>query len=122
MNSEMQDKKWLWGGIALQLCTGYTVAFFVYQIGTLVTTGTLGAGFAPGLIAVAVFAAILIVLVPKKGKSIQCRVPFARIEKYSESLHLNKECGLSVHKSQEKRWRLWAVVGKINLGILPEQK
>ena len=22
--------------------------------------------------------------------------------KYSESLHLNKECGLSVHKSQEK--------------------
>ena len=23
MNSEMQDKKWLWGGIALQLGTGY---------------------------------------------------------------------------------------------------
>ena len=35
MNSEMQDRKWLWGGIALQLCTGYTVAFLVYQIGTL---------------------------------------------------------------------------------------
>ncbi|MBQ8633564.1 MAG: ferrous iron transporter B, partial [Lachnospiraceae bacterium] len=52
MNSEMQSKKWLWGGIALQLGTGYTVAFLVYQIGTLVTTGSLGAGFIPGLIAV----------------------------------------------------------------------
>lgn len=69
MNSEMQDKKWLWGGIALQLCTGYTVAFFVYQIGTLVTTGILGSGFVPGLIAVAVFAAILVVLVRKKEKT-----------------------------------------------------
>ena len=39
MNSEMQDRKWLWGGIALQLGTGYTVAFFVYQIGTLAATG-----------------------------------------------------------------------------------
>ena len=39
MNSEMQNKKWLWGGIALQLCTGYTVAFFIYQIGSLITTG-----------------------------------------------------------------------------------
>lgn len=42
---------------------------FCIQIGTLVTTGTLGAGFAPGLIAVAVFAAILIVLVQKKEKA-----------------------------------------------------
>ena len=41
MNSEMQDKKWLWGGIALLLGTGYTVAFLVYQIGTLITEGTL---------------------------------------------------------------------------------
>ena len=68
MNSEMQDKKWLWGGIALQLATGYTVAFFVYQIGTLVTTGSLGSGFIPGLIVVAVFAAILVVLIQRKEK------------------------------------------------------
>lgn len=54
MNSEMQDKKWLWGGIALQLGTGYTIAFFVYQIGTLITTGSLGTGFLPGLAAVLV--------------------------------------------------------------------
>ena len=59
MNSEMQDKKWLWGGIALQFGTGYAVAFLVYQIGTLITTGVLGAGFIPGLIAVLAMVAVL---------------------------------------------------------------
>ena len=62
MNSEMKSAKWLWGGIGLQLGTGYTVGFLVYQIGTLITTGAVGAGFVPGLIAVAVFAGILISL------------------------------------------------------------
>ena len=69
MNSEMQDRKWLWGGIALQLCTGYTVAFLVYQIGTLITTGAVGSGFVPGLIAVAAFAVILVVLIQRKEKT-----------------------------------------------------
>ena len=53
MNSELGSKKWLFGGIGLQLGTGYVVAFLVYQIGTLVTEGHLGAAFFPGLIAVA---------------------------------------------------------------------
>ena len=35
MNSEMKSAKWLWGGIGLQLGVGYTVAYFVYTIGTL---------------------------------------------------------------------------------------
>ena len=69
MNSEMQDKRWLWGGIALQLATGYTVAFFVYQVGTLITTGTLGNGFVPGLIAVAAFAGSLLVLIQRNEKA-----------------------------------------------------
>ena len=60
MNSEMKSGKWLFGGICLQLATGYTVAFLVYQIGTLATTGALGTAFVPGLIAVLVFAAIII--------------------------------------------------------------
>ena len=68
MNSEMQDKKWFWGGVALQLATGYTIAFFVYQIGTLITTGTLGAGFVPGLIAVAAFVAVVVALIQKNNK------------------------------------------------------
>jgi ferrous iron transport protein B len=60
MNAEMQSKKWLLGGICLQLFTGFTVAFLVYQIGTLITTGAFGAGFLPGLMAV---LAMLIVIV-----------------------------------------------------------
>ena len=62
MNAEMKSAKWLWGGIALQLGVGYTVGYLVYPIGTLITTGALGAGFVPGLIAVAAFVAIVVSL------------------------------------------------------------
>ena len=68
MNSEMQDKKWLWGGIGLQFATGYTIAFLVYQIGTLVTTGALGTGFVPGLIAVIVIVAVIVGIVVRNEK------------------------------------------------------
>ena len=71
MNSEMKSAKWLWAGIGLQLGTGYTVGFLVYQIGTLITTGSLGAGFVPGLIAVAVFAAVLTHLCLKSEKDLK---------------------------------------------------
>lgn len=70
MNSEMKSKKWLFAGIGLQLGTGYSVGFLVYQIGTLVTTGSVGAGFVPGLIVVAAFAAILIYLCVRTQKNI----------------------------------------------------
>lgn len=62
MNAEMKSAKWLWGAIALQLGVGYTVGFLVYQVGTLITTGTFGTGFLPGLIAVLVMAAIVVSL------------------------------------------------------------
>ena len=62
MNAEIKDKKWFWGGIGLQLATGYTVGYFVYQIGTLITTGALGAGFLPGLLAVGVMASFIVYL------------------------------------------------------------
>ena len=71
MNSEMKSAKWLWAGIGFQLGTGYTVGFLVYQIGTLITTGALGAGFLPGLIAVAVFAAVLVYLCLKADRDLQ---------------------------------------------------
>jgi len=71
MNSEMKSAKWLWGGICLQLATGFTVGYLVYQIGTIITAGTLGAGFVPGLIAVIVFAAIVIALIRKSNKELQ---------------------------------------------------
>ena len=62
MNSEMQSKGWLWCAIGLQLCTGYTVSFLVYQIGTLITEGHLGQGFVPGLIAIAVMACVVFMI------------------------------------------------------------
>ncbi len=68
MNSEMQDKKWLWGGIALQLGTGYVVAFLVYQIGTIIATGAIGTGFIPGLIAVIAMVAIVIALILRTNR------------------------------------------------------
>jgi ferrous iron transport protein B len=68
MNSEMKSKKWLWSAIGLQLATGYTIAFLVYQFGTLFTEGHLGTGFFPGLIAILIFAAI-IVYVSRKARA-----------------------------------------------------
>ena len=68
MNSEMKSKKWFWGAIAFQLATGFTVGFLVYQIGTLITTGMPGEGFAYGLIATLVFAGIIIYLIKKNKK------------------------------------------------------
>ena len=41
MNSEIKSKKWLFGGIGLQLSVGYVLGFLVYFFGTLITEGTL---------------------------------------------------------------------------------
>ena len=71
MNSEIKDKKWLWGGIALQLGTGFTIGYLVYQIGTLITTGSFGAGFLGGLIAVAVMAGYLVYLIRKADANLK---------------------------------------------------
>jgi len=71
MNAEMKSAKWLWGGIGLQMGVGYTVGFAVYQIGTLITTGKLGFGFFPGLIAVAVFASVIIALIDRTDKKLK---------------------------------------------------
>ena len=70
MNSEMQSAKWFWGGVALQLGTGYTVSFLVYQIGTLITTGGFGAGFVPGLVAVLVMVGTVVYLIKNAEKKI----------------------------------------------------
>lgn len=68
MNSELESRKWLWGAIAFQLSMGYVLAFLVYQIGSLVTTGSLGEGFIGGLIAVAVIVATVVYLMKKGSK------------------------------------------------------
>ena len=71
MNSEIKSRKWFWGGVGLQFATGYTVAFLVYQIGTLITTGALGAGFFPGLLVVLAIAAYIIYLINKADKNLE---------------------------------------------------
>ncbi|MBQ8834037.1 MAG: ferrous iron transport protein B [Oscillospiraceae bacterium] len=70
MNSEIKQKKWLVGGICLQLGVGYTLGFLVYQVGTLITTGSLGAGFLPGLIVVAVMVGIVVYLCVNADKKL----------------------------------------------------
>ncbi len=61
MNAEMKSGKWLWGGIGLQLAVGYTVSYFVYTVGTLITAPdslNMGAAIA-GLAAVIVMAVFI---------------------------------------------------------------
>ena len=70
MNSELASKKWLFGGIGLQLGSGYVVAFLVYQIGTLITEGHLGTAFVPGLIAVAVIVGIIAYIVIRSKRKL----------------------------------------------------
>ena len=68
MNSELKDKKWLIGGVALQFGVGYTIAFIVYQFGTLLTTGSLGDGFIAGAIIVSLIVITIVYLINKKSR------------------------------------------------------
>ena len=58
----MKSAKWLLGGIGLQLATGYTIGFVVYQVGTVISTGNAGKGFIAGLVAVVAFVVIIAML------------------------------------------------------------
>lgn len=80
MNSEMKSAKWLWGGIGLQLCVGYTIAYLVYTIGTLVTApATLNVGAAiAGFIAVAIMIIAVIMLINHTNKSIKAEYALAK--------------------------------------------
>ena len=73
MNSEMKSKKWLWGGIGLQLAVGYTVAYLVYTIGTLIATPA-NLAVVPAIaggIAVVVMAAIVVTLIINTNKKLK---------------------------------------------------
>ena len=71
MNSEIKDKKWMLGGVGLQLATGYIVAFLVYQLGTLITEGTFGQGFLPGLFTVILMTGFIGYLMMLGGKKMK---------------------------------------------------
>lgn len=65
MNAELEDKKWLLGGVAFQFGIGYVAAFIAYQVGTYITTGVVGQGFIYGLIVSLTLFGILMYLVNK---------------------------------------------------------
>ena len=73
MNAEMKSAKWVWGGIGLQLGAGFTVAYFVYTIGTLITApATLNLGAALfGLAVVAAMAVTVAVLIGNAEKKVE---------------------------------------------------
>ena len=77
MNSEIKSRKWLWGGIALQLGVGYIVGYLVYQTGTIVTTGAVGAGFVPGLVAVAAMIGIVVYMCVSADKKLKMECSLA---------------------------------------------
>lgn len=83
MNSELGSRKWLFAGIGLQLGTGYTIAFAVYQLGTLFTEGHLGQAFVPGLIAVAAMAAVVVMIVIRSNRRLAAEY----------ALHADKKAG-----------------------------
>ncbi len=70
MNAEMESRAWLWGGIAFQFGMGYTVSFLVYQIGTLITTGSVGIGFIPGAVFVAVLVSLVLYMMQRNKRSL----------------------------------------------------
>ena len=73
MNAEMKDRKWLWGGIGLQLGTGFTVGYLVNTVGTLLfypaelnIAGAIG-----GAVAIVIFVAILATMASRANRNLQ---------------------------------------------------
>ena len=80
MNAEMKSSKWLWGGIGLQFGVGYTVAYLVYTVGTLLTapeTLNLGAAIG-GLAIVLAFAGVVIALINKSNQQLSAEYALSR--------------------------------------------
>ncbi|MBE6599372.1 MAG: ferrous iron transport protein B [Ruminococcaceae bacterium] len=71
MNAEMKSSKWLWGAIGFQLGMGYTVAYLVYTIGTLISSPSsllIGPAIGGG-VAVLAFAAIIVGIIIHNQKN-----------------------------------------------------
>ncbi len=90
MNAEMKSAKWLWGGIGLQLAVGYTVSYFVYTVGTLITDAAslnISAAVA-GLVAVVVMVAVIIAVIHNTEKKLKAE--YALKTQRSETVSVNK--------------------------------
>ncbi len=76
MNAEMENKTWLWAGIGFQLGMGYVVAFFTYQIGTLITTGAFGSGVIAGGVFVLALISYVVYLMKKGDRKVASKVVY----------------------------------------------
>lgn len=74
MNSEINNRKWFWGGIGLQFAVGFTVSFLVFFFGTLFTKGSLGTSIwmpIVGWVITLGIVALLAYLIIKKKKELK---------------------------------------------------
>ncbi len=73
MNAEMKSAKWFWGGIGLQFAVGYTVAYTVYTVGTLITAPSSLNTVAAicGLVAIVFVVAFISGLIAKTNKKLK---------------------------------------------------
>lgn len=67
MRAELESRKWFFGAIGFQIGMGYILSFFVYQFGTLFTSGSLGNGFIGGLIAVIIIVGFVVYQMQKSN-------------------------------------------------------
>ncbi|MBR2951514.1 MAG: ferrous iron transporter B [Clostridia bacterium] len=83
MNSEMKSAKWLWGGIGFQLAIGYTVAYLIYTVGTLIVApATLNVGAAiAGLIAVLLMIGAVVGLILHTNKKLKAEYALSGAKK-----------------------------------------
>ncbi len=72
MNTEFESKKWTVLAIFLQLSIGFLSALIIYQVGSLIVTGSFGKGALAGFIVLAVYVLGYIYFVnqAKKGKGL----------------------------------------------------
>ena len=77
MNAEMKSGKWLWGGIGLQLAVGYTIAYFVYTIGTLLVSPASLNVTAAILGGVAVAAMVLVIALLARNNNRKMKAEYA---------------------------------------------
>ena len=73
MNSEMKSTRWFFGGLGFQLAIGYTLAYFIYTVGTLATApASLNVGAAIiGLAAVLLMAGFIVLLALNANKKLK---------------------------------------------------
>jgi len=74
MNAEMESRKWLWAGIGFQFAMGYSIAYLVYQIGTLITSGSFGTAALPGLFVVGLIVGTAIYLMNRNERRISAAI------------------------------------------------